>query len=157
MASLFVFNTPILTNSPHGVMLMPLLPNALATVLPTAFDADQRYTVDLHMHSTASDGALSPAELVALCAERGLTHMALTDHDTMDGVEEASHAAQQAGLCLVPGCELSTRWQGINIHMVALMPGTRANSSRVACLMPWSPPKKRSSSRRRLGPTPGIS
>lgn len=75
------------------------------------------------MHSTASDGALTPGALVALCAERGLTHMALTDHDTMDGVEEAADAAKQAGLCLVPGCELSTRWQGVNIHVVALMPG----------------------------------
>ena len=64
--------------------------------LPTTFDADQRYPVDLHMHSTASDGALSPTELVALCAARGLTHMSLTDHDTMDGIDEAAHAAQHA-------------------------------------------------------------
>ena len=91
--------------------------------LPYTFDADQRYPVDLHMHSTASDGALTPTELVTLCAERGLTHMSLTDHDTMDGIEEAGRAAEQAGLCLVPGCELSTRWQGVNIHVVALMPG----------------------------------
>ncbi|BBI48721.1 hypothetical protein HORIV_11420 [Vreelandella olivaria] len=91
--------------------------------LPTTFDADQRYPVDLHMHSTASDGALTPTELVTLCAERGLTHMSLTDHDTMDGIEEAGHAAEQAGLCLIPGCELSTRWQGVNIHVVALLPG----------------------------------
>ncbi|WP_422156109.1 PHP domain-containing protein [Vreelandella titanicae] len=96
-------------------MLMPRL--------PYTFDADQRYPVDLHMHSTASDGALTPTELVTLCAERGLTHMSLTDHDTMDGIEEAGRAAEQAGLCLIPGCELSTRWQGINIHVVALMPG----------------------------------
>ena len=98
---------------------MPLFP----TLLPAVFDADQRYPVDLHMHSTASDGAMTPSDLVTLCAERGLTHMALTDHDTMDGVEEAGQAARQAGLCLVPGSELSTRWQGINIHVVALMPG----------------------------------
>lgn len=91
--------------------------------LPTTFETDQRYPVDLHMHSTASDGALTPTELVTLCAERGLTHMALTDHDTMDGVAEAGQAAASAGVCLLPGCELSTRWQGINIHMVALMPG----------------------------------
>ncbi|MGP9566404.1 PHP domain-containing protein [Halomonas sp. AOP5-B2-8] len=91
--------------------------------LPYTFDADQRYPVDLHMHSTASDGALTPTELVTLCAERGLTHMSLTDHDTMDGIDEAARAAEQAGLCLVAGCELSTRWQGINIHVVALMPG----------------------------------
>ncbi|SDN67068.1 PHP domain-containing protein [Vreelandella arcis] len=91
--------------------------------LPYTFETDQRYPVDLHMHSTASDGALTPTELVKLCAERGLTHMALTDHDTMDGVAEAGRAAAAAGICLLPGCELSTRWQGINIHMVALMPG----------------------------------
>ena len=115
-----MYDSPILTNSPHGVMLMPLLP---AISLPHVFDADQRYPVDLHMHSTASDGALTPAALVTLCAERGLSHMALTDHDTMDGIAEAAEAAQHAGLCLVPGCELSTRWQGINIHVVALMPG----------------------------------
>lgn len=111
-------------------MLMPLLPaNYLPVNLPRVFDADQRYTVDLHMHSTASDGALTPTELVKLCAARGLTHMSLTDHDTMEGIEEAGIAAQQAGLCLVPGCELSTRWQGINIHVVALMP--------VACRGLW--------------------
>lgn len=101
-------------------MLMPRLP---AISLPAALDADRRYAVDLHMHSTASDGALTPAALVKLCAERGLTHMALTDHDTMDGIADAADAAVHAGLCLVPGCELSTRWQGINIHVVALMPG----------------------------------
>lgn len=91
--------------------------------LPYTFESDQRYPVDLHMHSTASDGALTPTQLVTLCAERGLTHMALTDHDTMDGVVEAGQAAASAGMCLLPGCELSTRWQGINIHMVALLPG----------------------------------
>lgn len=95
----------------------------LMSHLPHTFEADQRYSVDLHMHSTASDGALTPTELVTLCAERGLTHMALTDHDTMDGIEEAGRAAEQVGLCLIPGCELSTRWQGVNIHVVALMPG----------------------------------
>lgn len=94
---------------------MPLLP-------PTFFD-DRRYSVDLHMHSTASDGALSPTELVALSAQRGLSHIALTDHDTMAGIEEAGLAAQAEGLCLVAGCELSTQWRGVSIHMVALMPG----------------------------------
>ncbi|WP_447553838.1 PHP domain-containing protein [Vreelandella sp. EE22] len=99
---------------------MPRLP---VTVLPETFDADHGYPVDLHMHSTASDGALSPTELVTLCASRGLSYMALTDHDTMEGVDEAARAAEREGICLVAGCELSTRWQGINIHVVALMPG----------------------------------
>ncbi|QEA37914.1 PHP domain-containing protein [Pistricoccus aurantiacus] len=78
--------------------------------------------VDLHMHSTASDGVLSPGELVALCHRRGLTHMALTDHDTLAGVEEAAQAAAQAGIRLIPATELSCQWRGANIHVVALLP-----------------------------------
>ncbi|MGY6564689.1 MAG: PHP domain-containing protein [Halomonadaceae bacterium] len=78
--------------------------------------------VDLHMHSTASDGALAPADVVALCAERGVTLMALTDHDTVAGMSEAAAAAKRLGVCLLPASELSTRWQGIGIHVVALLP-----------------------------------
>lgn len=78
--------------------------------------------VDLHMHSTASDGALAPAEVVALCASRGVALMALTDHDTIAGVAEAAEAAGRLDICLLPAAELSTRWQGIGIHVVALLP-----------------------------------
>lgn len=92
------------------------------TILPVSLDADRRYPIDLHMHSTASDGALTPSDLVALCAQRGLQHIALTDHDTMDGVDEAQQAARQQGIGLLPGCEISTRWNGVGIHIVALMP-----------------------------------
>jgi 3',5'-nucleoside bisphosphate phosphatase len=92
-------------------------------LLPARFDGDPApVRVDLHLHSTASDGALAPAELVALCAERGLTLMALTDHDSVDGVAEAAHAASRLGVSLLAGAELSTRWAGINIHVVALLP-----------------------------------
>lgn len=91
-------------------------------VLPGSLDADRRYPLDLHMHSTASDGALTPSDLVALCAQRGLQHIALTDHDTMGGVDEAQQAARQQDIGLLPGCELSTRWNGVGIHIVALMP-----------------------------------
>ncbi|MFY0989472.1 PHP domain-containing protein [Halomonas sp. C05BenzN] len=91
--------------------------------LPARFEGESRpLTVDLHMHSTASDGALPPAEVVALCRARGLTHMALTDHDTMAGIAEAAAAAEREGIRLMPGSELSTRWAGINIHVVALLP-----------------------------------
>ncbi|TFH88433.1 PHP domain-containing protein [Billgrantia azerbaijanica] len=78
--------------------------------------------IDLHMHSTASDGTLSPAALVALCAERGLALMALTDHDTVAGVEAAQRAAREHGIALLAGTELSTRWSGLNIHVVGLLP-----------------------------------
>lgn len=95
--------------------------------LPDQFDGGT-LAVDLHMHSTASDGALSPKALLALCAERGLSHMALTDHDTLAGVAEAQRAAQHHGIRLLPATELSSQWHGVNIHVVGLLPngtGTR--------------------------------
>lgn len=79
-----------------------------------------RSCIDLHCHSTASDGALDPAALVARAAERGVTHLALTDHDTLAGLEEAGRAAAEAGICLIPGIELSCLWKGHTIHVVGL-------------------------------------
>ncbi|GHE20888.1 phosphatase [Halomonas urumqiensis] len=91
--------------------------------LPARFEGTSLpLTIDLHMHSTASDGALPPAEVVALCKARGLTHMALTDHDTVAGIAEAERAAAREGIRLLPGTELSTRWSGVNIHVVGLLP-----------------------------------
>lgn len=91
--------------------------------LPPGFEGEgSPPPVDLHMHSTASDGALAPAELVALCRSRGLSLMALTDHDTMAGIPEARLAAEREGIQLLPGTELSSRWQGNNIHVVGLLP-----------------------------------
>lgn len=91
--------------------------------LPERFDGDPGpFGVDLHMHSTASDGALAPSDVVALCAERGISLMALTDHDTVAGVEEAAEAARRHDMCLLPASEFSTRWQGISIHVVGLLP-----------------------------------
>lgn len=78
--------------------------------------------IDFHMHSTASDGALSPAALMSLCHERGINRLSLTDHDTLDGVAEAQEAADALGMTLLPGLELSSQWQGMNIHVVGLLP-----------------------------------
>jgi hypothetical protein len=64
-------------------------------------------TFDLQSHSTYSDGALPPAEVVARAAEAGVTHLALTDHDTVDGVAEALDAAAAHGIALTPAIELS--------------------------------------------------
>ncbi|MCE8016654.1 PHP domain-containing protein [Halomonas sp. MCCC 1A17488] len=91
--------------------------------LPARFEGDSApLGVDLHMHSTASDGALAPAEVVALCAARGVRLMALTDHDTVAGVAEAGEAAIRLGVSLLPATELSTRWHGVGIHVVGLLP-----------------------------------
>src|SRR5512139_1500147 len=63
---------------------------------------------DLQLHSTASDGSDAPAEVVRRARELGFAAIALTDHDTLDGVEEAADAAQSAGILLIPACEIST-------------------------------------------------
>ncbi|EXJ16212.1 PHP domain-containing protein [Imhoffiella purpurea] len=75
---------------------------------------------DLHTHSTASDGTLTPAELVARAASAGVTLMALTDHDNTDGVEEARRAAVDAGIHLIPGVEISVTWGARTVHVVGL-------------------------------------
>ena len=64
---------------------------------------------DLHIHSTASDGQYTPTQLVDMAKARGLEVSALTDHDTMDGLEEAIQAGKQCGLCVIPGVELSAK------------------------------------------------
>ncbi|WP_062206895.1 PHP domain-containing protein [Streptomyces sp. NBRC 109706] len=76
--------------------------------------------IDLHTHSTASDGTASPAELVRAAAAAGLDVVALTDHDTVAGHAEAA-AALPRGLTLVPGAELSCRLDGVSLHMLAYL------------------------------------
>jgi predicted metal-dependent phosphoesterase TrpH len=66
--------------------------------------------IDLHTHSTASDGSYSPTALMAEAAKRGLTAIALTDHDTIGGLEEAAPAAVERGIRFIPGVELEIAW-----------------------------------------------
>lgn len=75
---------------------------------------------DFHLHSTASDGTLPPAILMARAAEAGIQTLALTDHDTTDGVAEAAEAASRLGLRLVPGVEISVTWGGMTVHILGL-------------------------------------
>lgn len=65
--------------------------------------------IDLHCHTTASDGTLSPAALIERAAADGFTHLAITDHDSVAGVKQAAPLAQRLGICLIPGVELSSR------------------------------------------------
>jgi len=64
---------------------------------------------DLHTHSTASDGQYAPSELVRLAKDRGLEVLALTDHDTLDGLEEAARAGEELGICVLRGMELGAK------------------------------------------------
>lgn len=75
---------------------------------------------DLHCHSTASDGALAPGAVVRRASERGVTVLALTDHDQLGGLEEARAAAAECGLGFVDGVEVSVTWRGSTLHVVGL-------------------------------------
>ena len=74
--------------------------------------------VDLHVHSTASDGTLSPFQVVAHAAERNLKAIALTYHDTVSGIPKARSASSQYPVELVPGIELSCLYKTIEIHIL---------------------------------------
>ncbi len=74
--------------------------------------------IDLHTHSTESDGTLTPQELMQLAADTGLSAIALTDHDTVTGLEKARPIAQALGVELVPGIELSTNYNGTEVHIL---------------------------------------
>lgn len=76
--------------------------------------------IDLHVHSNCSDGTFTPSQLVAYALEKGLQAIALTDHDTTEGIEQAQAAAQNTSLQVIPGIELSTAYLGRDIHILGL-------------------------------------
>ena len=76
------------------------------------------HTIDLHVHSNASDGSMTPSELVAYAMEQDLYAFALTDHDTVEGIEEALKAADGLPIEVIPGIELSAEYQGQDIHIL---------------------------------------
>ena len=76
--------------------------------------------IDLHLHSTASDGELAPATLMHEVAVAGITMAALTDHDTVSGIAAARQAAAGLGLNFIPGVELTALWQRKTLHIVGL-------------------------------------
>jgi predicted metal-dependent phosphoesterase TrpH len=78
--------------------------------------------IDLHTHSSASDGTDTPADLVREAAGAGLDVVALTDHDAMSGWAEAQRAADEVGITLVPGLEISTKFRHRGVHLLAYLP-----------------------------------
>lgn len=77
-------------------------------------------TIDLHAHTTASDGLLSPAELVRRAAGNGVRVLAVTDHDDLAGLPGAVAAAHGQDITVVPGVEISTTWERHSVHVVGL-------------------------------------
>ncbi|MCA0900611.1 PHP domain-containing protein [Microbulbifer agarilyticus] len=90
------------------------------TARPVVTDDAISGQVDLHCHSTASDGILSPAALVSRAKSAGVTLLALTDHDTVGGIAEASQAAAEQGITLLPGVEFTACWGRRVVHVVGL-------------------------------------
>lgn len=76
------------------------------------------YEADLHCHTTASDGLLSPTELVRLAAKLGLKGIGITDHDTIQGWKEAEEAGEYYQVRILKGIELNTRWHGKEVHIL---------------------------------------
>lgn len=76
--------------------------------------------VDLHIHSRASDGTDTPDEIVQICRQQGVVAAALTDHDTVSGIEDFMKVSAQAGFYGIPGVEISTRLYDVELHIVGL-------------------------------------
>ena len=77
--------------------------------------------IDLHTHTSASDGTLSPAELIALAKEQGIEAVAVTDHDTIEGLSEAFEAGERLGVEVIPGMELSVEYGPGSMHILGLL------------------------------------
>ncbi|WP_044471067.1 RNase RNM [Mannheimia massilioguelmaensis] len=88
---------------------------------------------DLHCHSTASDGVLSPSEVVQRAYEHGVQVLAITDHDTISGLSEAKTQAKKLGMQFINGVEISTSWENKGIHIVGL--GFDENSTELTALL----------------------
>lgn len=84
--------------------------------------------IDLHSHTTASDGKLAPIELINRAISCGIKVLAITDHDTLNGYREAQAYAKQAGIILISGIEVSCLYGGMNIHMLGLDFDAKAKS-----------------------------
>ena len=76
--------------------------------------------IDLHTHSTASDGELQPAELIKLAAKIGIRAIALTDHDTIAGMEEALNESTRLDICFIPGVEVDVEFEPGELHLLGL-------------------------------------
>ena len=74
--------------------------------------------VDLHVHTTASDGTMSPRDVASLATMLGLKAIAITDHDTMRGIAEAGEAGELLGLTIIPGIEISSDYKGKDVHVL---------------------------------------
>jgi len=122
-----VKRSPIPADGAIPTLLDPILISVAVSIHQTKkLDHCEQYgiyygaMIDLHTHSTCSDGSYTPTALVELASQLGLTALALTDHDTVSGVREASLAASRVGLRFVAGVELEVDYSGGEFHLLGL-------------------------------------
>jgi len=84
---------------------------------------------DLHIHSTASDGSLSPRQIIMLAKSRGIDTIAISDHNSVDGILEASRAGKKYGVSVIPAVELSSRFNGESIHILGYFRNEKFNNT----------------------------
>lgn len=85
---------------------------------PSNSTPNLQFKIDLHTHTTASDGTFSPAQLVQRAAQVGISTLAITDHDSTEALPEALPVAQELGIRLIPGVEFGTNWRNAEVHML---------------------------------------
>ena len=105
------------TDAIHGPLQSTL---DISTNPPEALQNGNTPQTDLHTHTTASDGSLTPKELIRLGKKIGLSSLAVTDHDTVSGLPEAMEEGKKLGLSVIPGVEISTFHNGCDIHLLGL-------------------------------------
>lgn len=97
--------------------------------------------IDLHIHTTASDGSASPSEAVALAKSLGLSAIAVTDHDTVSGLREAMTAGERLGVEVIPGIEISADYRGERAHILGLF--IDPDSEGLAPVLNWAADSRR--------------
>ncbi len=91
--------------------------------------------IDLHVHTTASDGTVTPADVVALAKEASLSAIAITDHDTVLGYEEAAQAGEKLGIEVIPGIELSTKYKELKKELKGIVDDRDIRNEKTVSLM----------------------
>jgi hypothetical protein len=107
--------------------------------------------IDLHTHTTASDGRCTPAELVARASAAGVTVLAVTDHDTVAGGDAAADACAAAGIEFVPGIEITAVRDGMDVHVLGYFVDRHSRSSTRSRRAAPPPPRSSAANRRAAG------
>ncbi|MGL4848669.1 MAG: PHP domain-containing protein [Clostridium sp.] len=79
--------------------------------------------IDLHIHSTGSDGKFTPTQIVSMAKVKGLSYISITDHNSIDGLKEGIEEGEKIGIRVIPGIELSTRYKGKQVHLLGYFKG----------------------------------